>query len=199
MEKYERNHFFFQLISMSTQNQLTSSRSIHASAACLKTSSGKYKITPKRDRPLTYEMANQPWQIATRKSWNSFNCCMLWYNQIIDCWSIAILLCINIVKSLHILANLQDGLRPSQTAIEDMFIRKFIFGTFHSMVCSEVIIKRQFNHIRIAFLLRRGIQPHKVYFLIGYAEEFLSNWMQCPITLELQSIAKQEDTYFKYI
>lgn len=100
---------------------------------------------------------------------------------------------------LQFTANLQDGLRPSQTAIEDMFIRKFIVGTFHSLVCSEVIIKRQFNHIRIAFLLRRGIPPHKVYFLIGYTEELLANFMQCPITLELQTIAKQEDTYFKYI
>lgn len=97
------------------------------------------------------------------------------------------------------LANLQDGLRPSQTLVEDLLIRKFITGTFHALVCSEVIIKRQFNHIRIAFLLRRGVQPHKVYFLIGFAEEFLANWLQCPITLELQTINKQQDTIFKYI
>lgn len=96
-------------------------------------------------------------------------------------------------------ANLQDGLRPSQTAIEDMYIRKFISGTFHSLVSSEIIIKRQFNHIRIAFLCRRGITPTKLYFLIGYSEELLSNFMQCPITLELQTIARNEDTYFKYI
>ncbi|XP_055322934.1 28S ribosomal protein S24, mitochondrial [Sitodiplosis mosellana] len=159
-----------QKLIVSTQSQLAPSRSIHASAVCLKTSSGKYKITPKRDRPLTYEMANPPYQIATRKAWNSWNC-----------------------------ANLQDGLRPCQTVVEDMFIRKFITGTFHSLVCSEVIIKRQFNHIRIAFLMRRGIAPNKVYFLIGYTEELLSSWMQCPITLEIQTIAKQEDTIFKYI
>lgn len=97
------------------------------------------------------------------------------------------------------IANLQDGLRPCQTAVEDMFIRKFITGTFHSLVCSEVIIKRQFNHIRIAFLMRRGIPQNKTYFLIGYTEELLSNWMQCPITLEIQTITKQEDTIFKYI
>lgn len=103
------------------------------------------------------------------------------------------------ILNFQIAANLKDGLRPSQTAVEDMFIRKFIVGTFHSVVSSEVIIKRQFNHIRIAFLLRRGIPPHKAYFLIGYAEELLANFMQCPITLELQSVAKQEDTIFKYI
>lgn len=69
----EINIHLFQLI-VSTQSQWAPSRSIHASAVCLKTSSGKYKITPKRDRPLTYEMANAPYLISTRKSWNSWNC-----------------------------------------------------------------------------------------------------------------------------
>lgn len=67
------------------------------------------------------------------------------------------------------------------------------------MVSSEVIIKRQFNHIRIAFIFRRAIKPEKIYFLLGYTEEFLSNWMQCPITLEIQSTARREDTDFKYV
>lgn len=96
-------------------------------------------------------------------------------------------------------ANLKDGLRPSQTAIEDMFIRKFIEGTFPGILISEVIIKRQFNHIRIAFLLKRRIRAQKIYFLIGYSEEMLANWLQCPITLEMQSIEKIEDAIFKYI
>lgn len=96
-------------------------------------------------------------------------------------------------------ANLQDGLRPSETAVEDMFIRKFITGTFPGLLVSEVIIKRQFNHIRIAFLMKRMINPQKVYFLIGYSEELLANWLQCPITLEIQSVAKPEDTVYKYI
>lgn len=183
-----------------------SQRSIHASAICLKTQSGKYKITPKRDRPLTYEMANPPYQIVARKAWNSWNCCKsfvyidslpnaLQFNQ----FNWLFRLTHNSIPFFSRTANLQDGLRPSQTAIEDMYIRKFIGGTFHSLVCSEVIIKRQFNHIRIAFLCRRGIPPTKIYFLIGYTEELLSNFMQCPITLELQTIAKVEDTYFKYI
>lgn len=96
-------------------------------------------------------------------------------------------------------ANLKDGLRPSETAIEDMFIRKFMTGTFTGLLVSEVIIKRQFNHIRIAFLMKRLINPQKVYFLIGYTEEMLANWLQCPITLEIQSVEKPTDTVFKYV
>lgn len=99
----------------------------------------------------------------------------------------------------EIQANLEDGLRPKQTAVEDIYIRKFITGTFPTLICSEIIIKRQFNHIRIAFLLRRGIQPAKVYFLIGYAQELLANFLQCPITLEIQTVERQQDVIFKYI
>ncbi|XP_031620227.1 28S ribosomal protein S24, mitochondrial [Contarinia nasturtii] len=153
-----------------SQNQLLPKRMIHVSAVCNKTQSGKYKKTPKSDRPLTYEMANPPWFIATRKSWNSWNC-----------------------------SNLEDGLRPKQTAVEDMFIRKFIVGTFPTLVCSEVIIKRQFNHIRISFLFRRAITPSKYYFLIGFSEELLSYWLQCPVTLEIQSVERHQDIIFKYV
>lgn len=96
-------------------------------------------------------------------------------------------------------ANLKDGLRPAETAVEDMFIRKFITGTFPGLLVSEVIIKRQFNHIRIVFLMKRLINPQKTYFLIGYSEEMLANWLQCPITLEIQSVEKPEDVVFKYI
>lgn len=97
------------------------------------------------------------------------------------------------------LATILDGLRSSETAIEDIFIRRFMTGTWHSLVCSEVIIKRQHNHIRIAAIIRRGLTARKMYFLVGYTEELLSNWLQCPITLELQTVADKREVIFKYI
>ncbi|XP_055377288.1 28S ribosomal protein S24, mitochondrial [Condylostylus longicornis] len=145
-------------------------RWIHITPVLERVQSGRYRITPKKDRPLTYEMANPPDTIAHVKSWNSWNT-----------------------------STLEGGLRPSETAIEDIFIRKFITGTFHALVCSEIIIKRQHNHIRIAALLKRSITPRKMYFLIGYTEELLSYWLQCPITLELQTVADRKDVIFKYI
>lgn len=96
-------------------------------------------------------------------------------------------------------ASLKDGIRSSETLLEDIFIRKFMTGTFHSLVCSEVIIKRQHNHIRIAAIMRQGITARKMYFLIGYSEELLSSWLQCPVTLELQTIADKKEVIFKYI
>lgn len=72
-------------------------------------------------------------------------------------------------------------------------------GTFHALICSEIIIKRQHNHIRIAVIMKRAISPRKMYFLIGYTEELLSYWLQCPITLEIQTVADKKDVVFKYI
>lgn len=113
------------------------------------------------------------------------------------------LFAINIINNCFPLAcctaNLKDGLRPAETLFEDIFIRRFMTGTFHAMVLSEVIIKRQHNHIRIAAILRQSLPARKMYFLIGYTEELLSYWLQCPITLELQTITDPKDVIFKYV
>ncbi|KAL9894763.1 mitochondrial ribosomal protein S24 [Glossina fuscipes fuscipes] len=156
-------------INIALQN-IKCTASIHTTAVCSKVQAGRYRITPKRDRPLTYEMAYPPHSIAHHKSWNSWNT-----------------------------STMLDGLRPSQTAIEDIFIRKFMTGTWHSLVVSEVIIKRQHNMIRIAAIVRQAISARKMYFLIGYTEELLSYWIQCPVTLELQTVADKKDVVFKYI
>lgn len=92
-----------------------------------------------------------------------------------------------------------DSQRASESALEDHFIRRFMVGTWHSLVLSEVIIKRQHNHIRIAAIIRQGISARKMYFLIGYCEELLSYWLQCPVTLELQTTPDKKDVVFKYI
>lgn len=72
-------------------------------------------------------------------------------------------------------------------------------GTFHNLICSEVIIKRQFNTIRVASIMGRNLTPRKMYFLIGYTEELLSYWLQCPVTLEINTVPDKRDVIFKYI
>ena len=51
----------------------TQIRLISSSCALNKNQSGRYKVTPRRDRALTYEMANPPHMIGHRKAWNSWN------------------------------------------------------------------------------------------------------------------------------
>lgn len=96
-------------------------------------------------------------------------------------------------------ATLLDGQRAAETAVEDVFIRRFVTGTWHDQFCSEIIIKRQHNLIRIAGIIKQGLAVRKMYFLIGYTEELLSNWLQCPVKLELQTVENKESTIFKYI
>nr|CAG4644443.1 EOG090X0I6M [Lepidurus arcticus] len=143
---------------------------VHTTAACAKVQAGRYKVTPMRNRPLTYEMAHGPHDIAHKKSWNIWNT-----------------------------SNLYEGKRAAETAVEDVFIRKFVIGTWHNLFASEVIIKRQHNLIRIAGLVTQTITARKMYFLMGYTEELLSNWLQCPVKLELQTIPNKESVVFKYI
>lgn len=143
---------------------------IHSSAVCHKKQAGKYKKSVKGDKPLTYEMAMTPPKIGHMKAWNSWNT-----------------------------SNLLGGLRPSETAIEDEFIRRFVTGTWHNLFVSEIILKRQHNLIRIAGIVQRSIPARKMYFLIGYSEELLSYWLQCPVKMELQTVNDRKDVTFKYI
>ena len=84
--------------------------------------------------------------------------------------------------------------------IEDMFIRKFLKGTWSGgMFLSEIIIKRQHNTVRIAGIIKPLVIPRKMYFLIGYSEEMLSLWLKCPVKLELQIVNDPNDIVFKYI
>lgn len=145
-------------------------RGFGTTSQCLKKVAARYKVSLKGDKPLTYEMANPPHQIAHRKSWNSWNT-----------------------------SNLVDGIRRSETATDDFFIRRFMAGTWHRLFLSEIIIKRRGNLIVIGGIVLQNLHPRKMYFLIGYTEQLLSYVLKCPIKLELQSVADRKDVVFKYV
>jgi small subunit ribosomal protein S24 len=133
--------------------------------------SGRFKVSRKHDNPLTYEQAFKPHEIAHIKFWNSMNT-----------------------------SNLPDfGLRQGRTLTEDIFIRRFLTCTWHNLFVSEILIKRQANFIRIAGIVQQSIMPRKMYFLLGYSEELLSHWLQCPVKLELQTVDNKKDVIFKYV
>lgn len=144
--------------------------SFHTSGIALSKKAGRHKTTVKRDKPLTYEEANKPDMIGVRKSWNSFNT-----------------------------SGLLDGIRTAETSHEDIFIRKFVHGTWPKLVASDVLIKRRGNQIILSFMCVRSLQPTAIYFLIGYTEEILSYILKCVVKIELQTIADQSDLTYKYI
>lgn len=98
-----------------------------------------------------------------------------------------------------LLANVKDGNRPSETATEDLFIRNFVQGTWHGLVASEIIIKRQHNIIRIAAIIMRKVTPIKMQFLLGYTEEILSYWLHCPVKMEIVTVNDRDDVIYKII
>ncbi|XP_065210297.1 small ribosomal subunit protein uS3m [Planococcus citri] len=151
-------------------SQPTQTRCFSVSALLNKKVSGKYFPTRNHSSPLTYEMAHPPEDIGHQKSWNSLNT-----------------------------SALLDGLRTSETTVEDEFIRRFMKGTWHNLFVSEVIIKRHHNIIRIAGIVYQGITQRKMYFLIGYSEELLSYWLQCPVKLELQTVNDRKAVVYKHI
>lgn len=91
------------------------------------------------------------------------------------------------------------GKRQAETTNDDIIIRKFLYGTFHDLFASEVIIKRRFNTINIGFLVKLPDYQHrtKVYFLIGYAEEILSSLLKCVVKINIQTVYNKMDLEFR--
>lgn len=94
---------------------------------------------------------------------------------------------------------LKGGLRPSESATDDIFIRKFLHGTWCKLVLSDVVIKRQANQIFLNFLVLRSIPSYKMYFLVGYTEEILSYILKCVVKVEIQTVENRSETVYKYI
>lgn len=102
--------------------------------------------------------------------------------------------CFNTVPSV---GNLQEEKGAAERTVEDMFIRRFIFGTFHGCLANELVIKRRGNMLVICALLLQKLQPNKYYFLIGYTEELLSHFYKCPVKMEIQTL--EDKTVYKYL
>lgn len=119
---------------------------------------------------LNYEQAQFADKIGVTKTWNSWNT-----------------------------SNLLDSKREAESARDDILIRKFIYGTFHELLSSEIIIKRRMNTINIGFLIKlpNTVFVQKVYFLCGYAEELLSCLLKCVVRIQPQSIYHKNDLIFR--
>jgi small subunit ribosomal protein S24 len=92
-----------------------------------------------------------------------------------------------------------DAKRQAENCSEDILIRKFLYGTFHELFASEVLIKRSFNKINIGFLIKLPNRSYiqKVYFLTGYAEELLSCWFKSVVKIQVQTINNTRDLVFR--
>ncbi|XP_078005457.1 small ribosomal subunit protein uS3m isoform X2 [Phascolarctos cinereus] len=142
-------------------------RGVHTTAVCCKNRAARVRVG-KGDKPVTYEQAHPPHYIAHRKGW----------------------------LSLHT-SNLDGEEGAAERTVEDVFLRKFLYGTFPGCLADEVVIKRQANQLVICLLLLQRMQPSKLYFLVGYSEELLSTFYKCPVRLSLQTLPTK--VVYKYI
>ncbi|XP_066193396.1 small ribosomal subunit protein uS3m [Sylvia atricapilla] len=136
----------------------SATRQLHTTPACLKTRAARVRAG-KGDKMVTYEQAHPPHYIGHRKGW----------------------------LSLHT-GNLQGEAGAAQRALEDAFVRRFLYGTFPGLLADEVVLKRRGNVLVLCALLGRALPPHKLYFLLGYAETLLRHLYKCPVRLELQTV-----------
>lgn len=143
------------------------SRALHATAVCCKNRAARVRVG-KGDKPLTYEQALPPHQIGHRKGW----------------------------LSQHT-SNLKGEEGAADRTIEDTFLRRFMFGTFHNCLANEVVIKRRGNMLIVCALMIQKIPPQKFYFLIGYSEYLLSHFYKCPVKLEIQTLPVK--AVYKYL
>uniref|UniRef100_UPI00398F4EE8 small ribosomal subunit protein uS3m n=1 Tax=Pristiophorus japonicus TaxID=55135 RepID=UPI00398F4EE8 len=142
-------------------------RSIQTTASCFKNRAARVRVA-KGDKPVTYEQAHPPHFIAHRKGW----------------------------LSQHT-SNLDGEEGAADRTIEDVFIRKFIYGTFHGCLANEVVVKRRANVIVICAIFIQKLPPQKFYFLIGYTETLLSHLYKCPVKMEVQTVDRK--IVYKYI
>ncbi|XP_041815857.1 28S ribosomal protein S24, mitochondrial [Chelmon rostratus] len=143
------------------------SRSLHVTAVCCKNRAARVRVG-KGDKPLSYEEAHPPHYIGHRKGW----------------------------LSQHT-SNLKGEGGAAERTVEDVFIRRFMFGTFHGCLVNELVIKRRGNLLVVCALMLQRLQPHKFYFLIGYTESLLSHLYKCPVKLEVQTV--KDKAVYKYL
>ncbi|VDN55709.1 unnamed protein product [Dracunculus medinensis] len=87
---------------------------------------------------------------------------------------------------------------------QDMLIRRFINGFFPKYMefrINELIIKRRGNVVFVGGFLHyeHRLEPSKIYWMHGFAEEFLSILLKQPVKLELQFVPSPATLAYNYV
>lgn len=93
--------------------------------------------------------------------------------------------------------NLDGEDHTAERTVEDVFLRKFMRGTFPGCLADQLVLKRRANQVDICALVLRQLPAHKFYFLVGYSETLLSHFYKCPVRLHLQTVPSK--VVYKYI
>ncbi|XP_008697874.1 28S ribosomal protein S24, mitochondrial-like [Ursus maritimus] len=121
----------------------------------------------KEDKPVTYEEVHGPHYIAHRKG----------------------------RLSLHT-GNLYGEDHAAEQTVEDVFLQKFMLGTFPVCLADPRILKRRAHQLEVSALVLRQLPAHKFHLLVGYNETLLSPCYKRPVCLHLQTVPSK--VVYKY-
>lgn len=93
--------------------------------------------------------------------------------------------------------NLDSEEGAAERLVEDVFIRRFLHGTFVGLLAQEPVLKRRANVLIICLVLFQNIAPAKIYFLAAYTETLFSHFYKCPVKLEFQTVSSM--LVYKYL
>uniref|UniRef100_A0A0N5ARU0 28S ribosomal protein S24, mitochondrial n=1 Tax=Syphacia muris TaxID=451379 RepID=A0A0N5ARU0_9BILA len=170
------NSIFLLVSNLREHSKVSFNRFLSTTALLCKNRAGKYKATIDHTKMLTYEMAQKPHHIGVRKAWLS------WHT--------------------HNLEEFRQR-QPYQVA-QDEIIRRFVRGFFIDFIPAdgrEIVIKRRGNCVFVTGFLHYGVFLHsrKIYWLYGFAEEFLSLVLKQPVKLEMQFVPDQKSLAYTYV
>ncbi|XP_048195254.1 28S ribosomal protein S24, mitochondrial isoform X1 [Perognathus longimembris pacificus] len=163
---------------------------LHTTTVCAKNRAARVRVG-KGDKPVTYEEAHAPHYIAHRKGWLSLHTDRILF----CCWSSVTYWNIKLLRGNE--GNLDGEDHAAERTVEDVFLRKFMLGTFPGCLANQIVLKRRANQVEICALVLRQLPAHKFYFLIGYTETLLSHFYKCPVRLHLQTVSSK--VVYKYI
>ncbi|XP_045654564.1 28S ribosomal protein S24, mitochondrial-like [Ursus americanus] len=97
--------------------------------------------------------------------------------------------------SLHT-GNLYGEDHAAEQTVEDVFLQKFMLGTFPVCLSDPRILKRRAHQLEVSALVLRQLPAHKFHLLVGYSETLLSPCYKRPVCLHLQTVPSK--VVYKY-
>lgn len=77
--------------------------------------------------------------------------------------------------------NLDGKDHAAERTVEDVFLQKFMLGTFPGYLADPLILKRQAHQLEVCALVLRQLPAHKFHLLVGYSETLLSPCDKHPV------------------